>query len=87
MWRTTRNGTRTFSIDGAEFFTDLPGMLSPSAPSLHEALSTSETRWGVPFLSVACMRGWKLRAGRDKDVGHVRLVDLFLSSGGVVPKS
>jgi len=84
-WRTTNSGVRTFSINGAEFFTDLPGMLSWSAPGIAEALASTEIRWGAPFLSVACMRGWKLRAGRDKDRAHVALVDRYLSSGGRTP--
>jgi len=85
VWRTTKTGAKAFAIDGAEFFTDLPGMLSPAAPAVDAALSTSEVRWGVPFLSVACMRDWKLRAGREKDLGHVRLVDEFVQQGGIVP--
>lgn len=85
VWRITTTGARTFSINGAEFFTDLPGMLSASAPTVAEALATTEIRWGVPFLSVACMRAWKIRAGRVKDLEHVRLVDHFLKRGGVIP--
>jgi len=85
VWRTTKTGAKAFAINGAEFFTDLPGMLSPTAPAVDAALATSEVRWGVPFLSVACMRDWKLRAGREKDLGHVRLVDEFLQHGGIVP--
>ena len=84
-WRTTKTGVRTFALNGAEFFTDLPGMLSSSAPSVAEALATTEIRWGAPFLSVGCMRGWKLRAGRDKDLAHVALVDSYLSAGGRTP--
>jgi len=85
VWRTTKTGAKAFAIDGAEFFTDLPGILSPAAPAVDAALATSEVRWGVPFLSVACMRDWKQRAGREKDLGHVRLVDEFLQQGGIVP--
>jgi hypothetical protein len=75
-WRTTNTGTETFSINTAEFFTDLPGMLTEFAPNIADALATSELRWGIPFLSVDCQRAWKLRCGRPKDLEHVRLVDL-----------
>jgi hypothetical protein len=84
-WRTTKTGTRTFAIHSAEFFTDLPGMLSEFAPSVEEALATTQLRWGIPFLSVTCQRDWKARVGRPKDIEHVRLVDEFLASRAPLP--
>lgn len=84
-WRTTKTGTRTFAIHTAEFFTDLPGMLSEFAPPVGEALAGSQLRWGVPFLSVKCQRDWKARVGRPKDLEHVRLVDAFLATKAPIP--
>lgn len=79
LWHTFPNGTESFSIFGAEFFTDLPGMLSRHAPGITEALASTKVVDGIPFMSEAEVWAWKARVGRPKDRTHLSVVQEWLS--------
>ena len=80
VWHTFPNGTRSFSVLGAEFFTDLPDLLSDAAPKVAHALSETVVVEGIPFLSIGEVYDWKLRVSRPKDIDHIKKVDAWVNA-------